>query len=208
MSVFKVKLNNPQQGYLDYDPRTQSVTATPPLGEGSQMQPSIQRSIYVAGPHGTYRQLKDGVTFTDCNYWKRFAFPQAPLDQAFIEVVTDDGSVYSDNSEENTFGVVFGGDTAYSVLTTDTFATKYIDILGTYGGVAKFVQIESLGSSSPSQDIKIQLSGSTSAIMKLKAGDSQVFNAGDLAITKLAFQGGSSNVDLQIILSVKVVCTS
>lgn len=197
MSVFKVKLQNKDQGQMDIDPTT-----------GLPFVTSIQRTMYVAGPKSIYRKLADGATFTDCNYWKRFAYPQVSLADSFIEVVTDDGSVYSDNPDENTYAVVFGGESAYTILTTDTFADKYIDILGTYGSFASFVQIENYGTASPGNDIKIQLSGSSAAVMKLKSGDTQVFNSGDLQITKLAFQGGSSNTDIQVIISIKVVCNS
>lgn len=210
MSVFTVKLNNTQQGLLDLNPST----ATPYGGLnysalGSQMSPSKQRTIYVAGPNNIYRQLSDGDTFTDCNYWKRFAFPNLPLDAAFIEVTTDDGSVYSDDSEENTYALIFGGDTDYTVASADTFDDVVIDITNDYGGFAKFVQITNLGTTSPDQDIKVKLNGSSSAIMSLAAGDTQVFNSGDLSISALAFQGsGTSDTTLQVILSVKSVCYS
>ncbi|MBM3206896.1 MAG: hypothetical protein FJZ43_04730, partial [Candidatus Staskawiczbacteria bacterium] len=75
MSEFKVKLNNTNQGLMDLK------------ADGSQFAESIQRTIYVAGPSKKYRKLFDGDTFTDCNYWKRFAYPQVPLSEAFIEVV-------------------------------------------------------------------------------------------------------------------------
>ncbi|NIQ15933.1 MAG: hypothetical protein GTO02_16525, partial [Candidatus Dadabacteria bacterium] len=87
MSVFKVKLNYPgEQGYLDFNPATAS-----PGFLGDQMQPSIQRTMWCTGPNLVYRKLFDGEVFTDCNYWKRFAFPQVPMETAFIEVISDDG---------------------------------------------------------------------------------------------------------------------
>jgi hypothetical protein len=209
MSVFKVKLNNPQQGLLDLNP----ATATPYSGLdysklGTQMNPSIQRTIWVTGPGLKYRQLSDGDQFTDCNYWKRFAYPNVPMDQAFIEVVTDDGSVYSDDSEENTYALTFGGDTPYTVANGSAFTANVIDIAGTYGGFAKFVQVTNYGTSSPGQDVKMKINGSATAILKLAAGDTQVFNSGDLSVSKLEFQGGTSDTDLQIILSVTSVCYS
>jgi hypothetical protein len=81
MSTFKVKLTQGDQGNLD----TNLVSSN-----------SIQRSVYVMGPHKTNRLLKDGTTFTDSNYWKRFAYPQVSKEQAIVEVVSDDGSVYVD----------------------------------------------------------------------------------------------------------------
>ncbi len=209
MSVFKVKLNNAQQGLMDLNPATATPYSALDYSDlGSQMNPSVQRTIYVAGPGRTYRSLSDGDQFTDCNYWKRFAYPQVPLDQAFIEVVTDDGSVYSDDSEENTYALIFGGDTDYTVANGSAFTDNVIDITGTYGSYAKFVQISNLGTVSPGQDIKVKLNGSATAIMQLAAGDTQVFNAGDLSVTKLEFQGGTSDTTLQVILSVKSLCYS
>src|SRR5581483_7072011 len=185
MSVFKVHLNYPgQQGYLDYNPATAS-----PGFLGDQMQPSKQRTMYCAGPNRIYRELFDGMVFTDCNYWKRFAYPQCPYDVAFIEVLTDDGSVYSDIPGENTFPKVYS---PYAVANTDTFDTNSIDIVGTLGGVGLFVQITNLGTSAPNQNVQIELNGDVGPVMTLAATDTQVFNAGDLTISKLAFDGGTS----------------
>ena len=213
MSVFRVKLTNTQQGLLDYNPATASPIAVGGAQGstylGQLMDPSIQRTIYVAGPNRIYRELFDGQTFTDCNYWKRFAFPQVPLDQAFIEVVTDDGSVWSDFSPENNYALTFGGDVDYDVLDTDTFLTNFIDLIGTYGSYATFVQITNLGTATDgSQDIKVQLNGSSSAVLNLKAGDTQVFNMGDLLVSALAFQGGSASTTIQVVLSMTTQCNT
>jgi len=200
MSVFKVHLNYPgKQGYLDYNPATAS-----PGYLGNQMQPSKQRTMFCAGPNRIYRELFDGQVFTDCNYWKRFAYPQVSQEVAFIEVLTDDGSIYSDIPGENTFPKVFY---PYSVLIADTFATNFIDILGTYGAAATFVQITNLGTAA-TQNITVQLNGDVDAVMLLAFGDTQVFNAGDLAVTKLGFDGGTANTTLQIVLSLTVQCNS
>jgi hypothetical protein len=85
MSLYRVRLSNIDQGRLDRNPYQQ------------QMPTSIQRSIYVAGPFGTYRKLMDGsVFFEDTTYWKQFAYPQVSLSQAFIDVLGDQANV-SDN---------------------------------------------------------------------------------------------------------------
>ena len=200
MSVFKVHLNYPgKQGYLDFNPATAS-----PGYLGNQMQPSKQRTMFCAGPNLIYRELFDGQVFTDCNYWKRFAYPQVPQETAFIEVLVDDGSIFSDIPGENTFPKVFY---PYPVAAADTFATNFIDIVGTYGSAATFVQITNLGTIA-NQDITVELNGDVGAVMLLAAGDTQVFNAGDLAITKLAFDGGVGATTLQIILSLTVQCNS
>lgn len=196
MSVFKVKLQNTDQGLLDINPLT-----------GLPFVTSVQRTVYVAGPGRTYRAMADGTTFTDCNYWMRFVYPNVPLNQAFISVVTDDGSIFSDIEGENTYALIFGGNSAYNVLSTDAFTTNLIDILGTYGSYATFVQITNNGTVA-NQDIKVQLNGSTNAIMSLAHGVTQVFNAGDLLVSKIAFQGGVSNTTVQVVLSVRSICYS
>jgi len=201
MSVFKVHVNYPAaQGYLDLNPATANANTN---FLGDQMQPSKQRTIFVTGPNRRYRELFDGQIFTDCNYWKRFAYPQAPYETAFIEVLTDDGSVYSDVATENTFPYIYS---PYSVTSAATFDDNYIDVLA-LGGVAQFVQITNNGTMN-TQDITVQLNGSANAVFTLAAGDTQVFNVGDLAVTKLAFAGGSADTTLQIILSITVQCLS
>ena len=191
MSVFRVKLNNSKQGLLDIDPSTLTEFNT-----------SIQRTIYVTGPKKIYRKLTDGETFSDCNYWKRFAFPQVPLEQAFIEVVTDDGSIYSDVEEENNFPKVY----SLTVANGSTFDDNVCDIIGDTNSTANFVQI-----SNPTGggDVRVKLNGLTGAIFDLLAGDTQVFNYGDLAVTKLQFDNDSgTDSDVQVIVSVKSGCVS
>lgn len=190
MSVFRVKLSNTQQGGLDINPAT-----------GAQFATSIQRTIYVTGPGKTYRKLADGETFTDCNYWKRFAYPNLPLTQAFIEVVTDDGSVYSDISEENTYPKVYD----LSVAGASTYEDNVVDILGDTGGHAVFCQI----TNQDEQAVKVKVNGL--AIFDLPANADQIFNHGDLSVTKLEFDNstsGATTADIQVLMSIKSPCNS
>lgn len=206
MSVFKVALQSIAQGYMDLNPSTATPYQAALYGNlGAEMNPSIQRTIYVAGPNHTYRKLKDGDQFTDCNYWKRFAYPQCALADAFISVVTDDGSVYSDVSEENTFPKVY--DLSIVNGTTYTNANNIVDILTDTGGFAVFVQIANNGATA----VKVRLNGVANAVFDLSAAETQVFNHGDLSISKLEFAntvsgGGTSAV--QVLVSVKSVCNS
>ena len=102
MSVFRVKLSNIDQGTLDLDPSSNTSTTYGQLGEAfgthnpNSEDYSRQRSVFVMGPNKINRLMVDGETFSDCNYWKRFAFPQTTHEHALIETVTDDGSIYSD----------------------------------------------------------------------------------------------------------------
>ena len=198
MSVFKVKLNNTAQGLLDkrFDSGVEG-------DHGSQFATSIQRTIYVTGPGKTYRKLADGETFTDCNYWKRFAYPQVPLDQAFIEVVTDDGSAYHDGDVETTFPKVYN----MLVLQGTDYEDNVVDILGDTGGYAVFVQIANQGSTA----VRCRINGVADAVIDIGASETQVFNSGDLSVSKLEFVNnvsGGTAADVQVLLSVKSVCNS
>lgn len=192
MSVFRVKLNNTEQGLLDRQPL------------GTQFATSIQRQVYVMGPNRINRLLRDGETFTDCNYWKRFAYPQSPLNEAFIEVVTDDGSVYSDyDASENVYPKVYS-------LTCDggsSWTDNVADILGDTGGFAVFCQVTNQDSGS----VQVRLNGKATAVFTLAGNTSQVFNAGDLTISKVEVDNsasGASEVVVEILCSVKSVATS
>lgn len=193
MSVFRVNLNNDVQGQLDINPAT-----------GQEFATSIQRTIYVMGPNRINRLLKDGETFTDCNYWKRFAYPQVPLSEAFIEVVTDDGSIYSDIASENSYPKVYD----ITAAAGSTYSANQADINGDTGGYAVFAQITNNGASG---SVKIRLNGIVDGAFDLAAGDTQVFNAGDLSISLIEVDNsisGNPESDVQIILSVRASCDS
>jgi len=194
MSVFKVQLNNSAQGLLDRNPAT--------LGQAS---PSIQRSVYVTGPNKINRRLVDGETFTDCNYWKKFAYPQVSLEHAIVSVLTDDGSVYSDVASENVYPKVYD----LSVAAGSAFEDNQADVIGDTGGFATFTQITNTHGS---QDVRIRLNGQATAIFDLAFGESQIFNAGELSVSLIEVSndtsGAAGPVLIQILMSVKSVCNS
>jgi len=191
MSVFKVKLSTGKQGRLDIDPRT-----------NEPFDVSKQRTVYVMGPGKVNRKLVDGETFTDCNYWKKFAYPAMPLDEAYLEVVTDDGSVYSEDGS-NVYPKVYD----LSVTATSTYVDNAVDIVGDNGSYAMFTQITN---KHETQDLKMKLNGS--AILDLPANSVQVFNAGDLDISKIEFDNSESGavgpVLVQVVLSIASGCNS
>jgi hypothetical protein len=189
MSVFVVNLQNVQQGLLDINPTT-----------GQPFAVSQQRQCFVMGPLHINRLLKDGATFTDCNYWKQFAYPQASYERAFIEVLVDDGSVYSSVPVENTFAV---GNT-YTLATVFN-TTNTIDFVGTYGAPARFLQVTNMD---PSIAITGQLNASSNITFTLAANETQVFNANDLAITMLQLKSASGTPRANVIASVRSVSTS
>lgn len=194
MSTFRVELNNADQGKLDVNPAT-----------GAQMTTSKQRQVYVMGPNRINRLLSDGETFTDCNYWKKFAYPQVPLNEAFIVVVTDDGSVYSDDPAENVFPKVY----SLSVDADSGFTDNQADILTDTGGYAVFCQITNFDDA---QDVTVRLNGKATAVFTLEHNTSQVFNAGDLSLSLVEIandaSGATGPVAIEVLCSVKSVCNS
>lgn len=188
MSVFRVKLNNNQQGLMDLNPAT-----------GGQMSPSIQRSMWVTGPNQSYRELIDGTTFTDCNYWKKFAYPQVPLDQAIVEVVTDDGSVWSDtHPEENNFPRVY----TLTITGGSAYAANVIDVVGDNGSEAVSASIENQSG----QAVKVKMNGLATAIFDLAANETKSFNLGDAVISRLEFNNtssGATTATVQVILTIR-----
>ncbi len=182
MSVFKVQLTNVSQGLLDTN--------------GQSAGTSIQRGIYVMGPNRINRLLKDGATFTDSNYWKRYAFPQVPQDQAIVALITDDGSVWTDYPPSaRVFPVVQNFTIAPN--TTD-YTQNVLDFLGTYGSRAIYAQIVVTGANA-----KCRINGSV--IIDVTTTTVQIFNPGDLDITKLEFANvnvGGANAVIQVMASV------
>ncbi|MHC4214814.1 MAG: hypothetical protein ACYSWP_15740 [Planctomycetota bacterium] len=203
MSVFKVALNNVEQGLLDKDPSTATPGAITGQGLGDQIDPSKQRQVYIMGPNLINRLMIDGETFTDCNYWKQFAYPQVSLEDAIVEVLVDDGSVYSSNPELNTYPAA----TTITAVGGTTFADNELDIVSTYGGPAVFTQITNNGAG----DVQVRLNGLTTATFTLASGDTQIFNNGDLTVTKIQVDNsasGAADADVAVLLSVQSICTS
>jgi len=190
---------------MDLDPSTHPTTGTygqlgVPFGADNTNSgaASIQRQIFAAGPNRTYRLLVDGSTFTDCNYWKRFSYPTVAQEFAFIETVTDDGSVYSDIPSENTFAAG-----ATETLDTDLSGTV-IDFVTTYGGPARFLQVQNLDSTG----ITGELNGDTNVTFTLSTSETQIFNQGDLSITMLRLATDSGTSSASWIASIRSTCNS
>jgi hypothetical protein len=185
MSVFRVKLTNSIQGI---------------------MSGASQRSAYLMGPTRRIRELKDGEEFTDCNYWKRFAYPQTSLENAFIEVIFDDGIQYLDGDPKNPPSVNFPKVYDLVAAPESDYDENTANILGETGGSAVFAQITN---KSQTEDVKLKLNNLSTAIIDLPAGSTQVFNAGDVSIGIIQVKNESaSEVKVQILVSVAVIPNS
>ena len=176
MSLFKVVLVNSKQGNMS----------------------AGQRSAYIMGPNKVNRLLKDGDTFRDCNYWKRFAYPNVRLEDSFIEVLEDDGIQYVDN-QNNNFPKVYN----ITAEVESNFIDNVVEILGDTGGYAHFTQITNRSDSS---EIRIRLNGSSEAIFLLPAGSTQSFDAGDVSISKIEIENNNEEqVEVQILVSIMII---
>lgn len=181
MSVFRVRLTSGRQGRLDiYD---------------------NQRSAYIMGPNRINRKLRDGETFVDCNYWKRFAYPQVALEEAFIEVIEDDGTIYSDVVANNTYPKVYN----ITAAPTSGFSDNSANIMGDTGSFALFAQIVNQSENA----LRVRLNGMDSAVIDLPERSNQTFAVGDLTIGLIEVENPSeSESKVQITVSVRVVATS
>lgn len=181
MSVFRVRISNSRQGRLDVHDN--------------------QRSAYITGPNRITRKLRDGETFVDCNYWKRFAHPQVPLEEAFIEVVEDDGTVYSDQIQDNTYPKVYN----LSAAGGSSFADNVADIKGDSGSFALFAQITNRGE----EGVRVRINGLDSAVIDLPGASTQTFNLGEMTIGLLEVENPSeATVEVQVVVSIRVAATS
>jgi hypothetical protein len=197
MSVFRVKLNNNVQGRLDLNAATDNSES---FGEvGDTFTVSKQRQIYVTGPNGKYRLLSDGDTFTDCNYWKKFTTEVMGEEFAFIEVLSDDGSIYSDIPEENTFSV------GQTLTLTTNYADNVVDFVTDHGAPARFLMIQNLDESIA---IFGELNGDTNITFAVGAGETMMFNQGDMVITSIRLKSTSGTPDVSFIASIKSKCYS
>ncbi len=208
MSVFKVSLNNAAQGLLDRDPST-----------GGQFTTSKQRTVFIQGPGNIHREMFDGQTFTDCNYYKKFCYPQVSLADAILSIVSDDGSIFiegptaaADGSNTTlrvyTLAPVINSVTASAPDATATgFAAGNVaNIYSDTGSYAVYTQITNSGT----VDLLVRINGASTSVFTLAHGDTQVYNHGDLLISKIEFgnASGSTIGAVQIQASVRTTVSS
>jgi hypothetical protein len=124
-----------------------------------------------------------------------------PLEEAFIEVVEDDGTIYSDVISENSYPKVYN----ITAAAGSGFSSNKADIAADSGSFALFAQITNKGS----EQVRIRLNGLNSAIIDLDSGSTQTFNPGELAIGSIEIENQSSDpVLVQIVVSIRVVSSS
>jgi hypothetical protein len=188
MSVFQVRLNNINQGQLDINPNTVNVST----GQGQQMQPSIQRTMFIQGPTGTFLRLRDGDVFTACNYWKRFTPENQGLENSAVVCLVDDGQPYST-------GVAFSSSLApyaNTIASTDDpvyFGTSDFAAPGSgnsnTGATAQQLTIVATGGSAT-----VVLNGDVNATFTLASAEMISFAQGEFSVSILEVTSGTANV--------------
>lgn len=181
MSVFTVKLQQPMTHAVSDDSLMNGL--------------SLQRTVSLTGPNGVTRVLRDGESFTDSNYFKRFCYPALPRDKAFLEVTVDDGSTYvgEDSTYPKVYNLEVDGGTTY------TDAANVANVAADTGSYATSAQIRNLGM----QDVRIKLNDS--AILTLPGESVQSVDIGEFAITMIAVDNsdsGATATEVEILLGV------
>ncbi len=189
MSTFQVQLNNASQGRLDVDINNVQKTT------------SIQRSVFIQGPNLVHREIKDGDTFIDCNYYKRYCYPQVSLENAILTCTHDDGSPWVDGSDnENVVAFSYNLSTAGGSAYVDNQA----DIITDYGTFATFCEITNTHAS---DSVSIRLNGT--AAFTLLANSTRIFNTGDLPITIVEVANDTEDtVVVEVVGGVKSISNS
>lgn len=194
MSVFRVNLSQGSggrhsNGYLD----------------GNRMNGrSVQRTVSITGPNRAIRFLRDGETFTDVNFYKRYTTASLPANEAFLELVSDDGSVWVDNSQDNSFPKSY----TLTVAAGSAFSANVVDILGDNGSAAVFtlIQVTTTGTAPT-----FRFNGKSDATLTIEDGTTKVFDKGDLLISKLEIdntQSGNATTTVTVFVSIKAVAKS
>ena len=223
MSLFRVQLNNTQQGRLDQNVYTRAQMGYNSEGDGSyvsntyapsssfpvgETQPilgsgSLQRTVWLTGPNNVKRELHDGDSFTDCNYYKRYCYPyclgrtdQERLQNAILVCDYDDGSIWVDGSGDVD---AYGGKghslpTPISVLLTAGSPTLTIAT----GSYANFVLMTNIGTGAAFINLN-----SGQATVTLDAGVTMTFDKSEIAITSITVTGVSGGTEaVEVLYSV------
>jgi hypothetical protein len=146
------------------------------------------------------RTFKDREVFEGSNYWKRYCSPSMPQKDAYLIIIEDDGTIYSEDDSENNQPFIVTKKVAAGSSYDDE--GNEIDLMKEQGTFATFVLIRNKNSS---QEINVKINGSKNAILELDGNDEISFDKGDIPISKLNFDNsdGKEEVKLQIIFGLK-----
>jgi hypothetical protein len=203
MSKFQVQLKSAVEGTMDV------ATEVVVTAGYANYNASLQRQAYVMGPKRINRLMVDGDVFDDCNYFKRFCPYNATTNPqgcdpvaAILVCLLDDGSPYSDVPAEQTFAY----STAVAAAVSPLWATV-ADFATLYGSYAVSAIIKNTGAAVVT--VCINGSGVTyPATFTLAAGATQVFDFGDVVISKIEAKSVAGGESVTVFAGVKSVSNS
>jgi hypothetical protein len=198
MSKFQVQLKSAVEGTMDT-----AVEVVETSGY-ADYNASLQRQAYIMGPKRINRLMVDGEVFDDCNYFKRFCPYNATTNPqgcdpvaAILVCLLDDGSPYSDVPAEQTFAY----STAVAAAVSPLWATV-ADFATLYGSYAVSAIITNTGAAV----VTVRINGSAS--FTLAAGATQVFDFGDVVISKIEAKSVAGGESVTVFAGVKSVSNS
>ena len=160
-----------------------------------------QQSVNLPMPQGQGEKIfKDREVFEGSNYWKKYCVPSMSQEDAFLVIIEDDGTIYSEDDSENNQPFIVTKKVAAGSSYDDE--GNEVDLMKEQGTFATFVLIRNKNSS---QEVNVKINGSKNAILELDGNDEISFDKGDIPISKLNFDNsdGEEEVKLQIIFGLK-----
>ena len=160
-----------------------------------------QQSVSLPTPQNQgERTFKDREVFEGSNYCKKYCTPSMSQADAFLVIIEDDGTIYSEDDSENNQPFIVTKKVAVGSSYNDE--GNEIDLMKEQGTFATFVLIRNKNAS---QEINVKINGSKNAILELDGNDEISFDKGDIPISKLNFDNsdGKEEVKLQIIFGLK-----
>ena len=160
-----------------------------------------QQSVNLPMPKGQGEKIfKDREVFEGSNYWKKYCVPSMSQEDAFLVIIEDDGTIYSEDDSENNQPFIVTKKVAAGSSYDDE--GNEVDLMKEQGTFATFVLIRNKNSS---QEVNVKINGSKNAILELDGNDEISFDKGDIPISKLNFDNsdGKEEVKLQIIFGLK-----
>ena len=144
------------------------------------------------------RELHDGDTFTDSNYYKIYT-PEFMGTEAFLDLVTDDGSVYIKESQET----IIPRSYALDVDADSVYADNVVDIYADNLGFAVYCQITVVGEGTAPT---FKFNGLSNALLSIPCGVTQTFDKNEIQFSKIEIdnsQDGSQALTVSIFSSIQ-----
>jgi len=139
--------------------------------------------LWLQGPDGSKVKIGAREEFEASNYFKRYTSEYLDDGEAFLALVTDDGTPWSKCPIPN-----FIKAWEFTVATCDEFTDHQYDFaLSTMlGGNARFVQI-----TVDDQPVEARINSNADSVFRIDADSVQIFNTDELLVEIIEFKGSS-----------------